>query len=487
MRGATEHAVDAERADGRPKPLCVDCEHALIHTDLFHESLLGLMRCSPLMLLRLPFWLVRGTAYFRERLAAAVNIDVTLLPYNEKLLDYLREAKQAGRELVLATALPRRQAEAIAGHLQLFDRVEATDQASPLSPARKAERLCALFGTRGFDYAGAGRENLPVWRVAHAALVVHPAKGVEHEANRFSPVTAVFPRPRRGWGAYAQTLRLHQWVKNFLVFTPLLAAHQWSDTAALGNALLAFLAFSLCASSVYLLNDLLDLPFDRAHVRKRLRAFAAGTVPVLHGMLLIPVFLAASFFVALWLPSRFLFVLLGYLVLTAAYSLWLKRLVIVDVLVLATLYTSRVVAGSAATAIVPSFWLLAFSMLIFLSLAIVKRYSEMLVVLGQKKSEAAGRDYSTKDLPMLMSLGTASGYLAVLVLALYVNSPEVHRMYAHPAYLWLLPPPLLYWISRVWMKTHRGEMHDDPVLFAVRDPHSWVIALLVAAAAAKAM
>jgi 4-hydroxybenzoate polyprenyltransferase len=248
----------------------------------------------------------------------------------------------------------------------------------------------------------------------------------------------------------------------------------------LGAALLCFLSFGLCASAVYLLNDLLDLPSDRVHHRKRRRPFAAGTLPVAQGLLLIPLCLAGSIALAAWLPPAFALVLAGYFAVTCLYSFWLKNQVVVDVLLLALLYTSRILAGSAATQIQPTFWLLALSLFAFLSLALVKRYSELLVVLNQNKQSAAGRGYRTDDLPVLMSLGTSAAFMAVLVLALYIREMEGSDRYGNPQALWLLVPPFLYWMARVWMKTHRGEMHDDPVVFAASDRQSWaVVAVLL--------
>jgi 4-hydroxybenzoate polyprenyltransferase len=243
--------------------------------------------------------------------------------------------------------------------------------------------------------------------------------------------------------------------------------------------LLAFAAFSLCASAVYVINDVLDLASDRVHARKRNRPFASGALPISHGIAMAPALLLAAALIAAQLPIAFAATLVAYFAVTCLYSFWLKNQVIVDVLMLASLYTSRIIAGSAATEIVPSFWLLAFSMFMFLSLAIVKRYSEMLVVIQQNKTKAAGRGYVVSDLPVLVSLGSAAGYMAILILALYVNSPDLNGLYPRRWALWLVLPPLLYWISRVWMKAHRGEMHDDPVVFAATDKQSWVIAVLV--------
>ncbi len=274
--------------------------------------------------------------------------------------------------------------------------------------------------------------------------------------------------------AYLKLIRVHQWIKNLLVLLPLLAAHRITSIESLGPAALAFVAFSLCASSAYVLNDILDLQSDRQHHRKRRRPIAAGKISVQKASYVgLALFFAAAFLafrVSFWFAAT-----VGiYFTLTLAYSLRLKRQVVVDVMLLAALYTIRVLAGAVATVVIPSFWLLAFSMFLFLSLAMVKRYSEMLVTLSQDKQQAAGRGYSVNDLPVLLSLGVSTGVAAIVVLALYINDPVTARLYPMTFGLWPMPPLMLYWISRVWMKAHRGEMHDDPVVFAMRDWQSIV-------------
>jgi len=283
-----------------------------------------------------------------------------------------------------------------------------------------------------------------------------------------------------------KALRVHQWAKNALIFVPMMAAHQVMNIGGWGTSMLAFLAFSLCASSVYLLNDMLDLEADRQHKTKCKRPFAAGSLSLHFGLLAAPALLLGAVLICLALPAKFGAVLAGYYALTLAYSLDLKRRVMVDVLTLAGLYTVRIVAGAAASSIPLSFWLLLFSIFIFLSLALVKRYAELDGMRKQGKLKAKGRGYLVEDIALLQSLGAASGYLSVLVLALYLNSPEVAKLYKEPKLLWLLMPLFLYWISRIWMQTHRGQMHDDPLVFAFKDRISILTGVLVAAIMALA-
>ena len=461
-------------------PLCVDCDGTLIKTDLLHEGVLLLVKQSPMSLLMLPLWLLRGKAHLKQRIAERVRFNWPTLPYSPRVLEIIAEARAQRRTVVLATASPRVWADAIAAHVGLFDRVVATEGERNMSGAAKAASLCESYGLRGFDYIGNSRSDLPVWAQARSAIVVSSSASLVREARGASTVDEVVPAKRAGLLTYVKMIRAHQWLKNLLVGVPMASAHLLESTDSVVKALIAFFAFSLCASAVYLMNDLLDLDSDRQHIRKRNRPLAAGSIPVHHAVLMAPVLLIASVALSRALPPAFLLVLSGYFVMTLAYSLRLKRQVIVDVLMLAALYTTRIIAGAVATSVTLSFWLLAFSMFLFLSLAIVKRYSEMRVTLGQSKETAAGRGYAVSDLPVLLSLGVSAGMAAVLVLALYINDIETRRLYPNTVWLWLVAPLILYWVSRAWMKTHRGEIDDDPVVFAVRD---WQSLLTVALAA----
>jgi 4-hydroxybenzoate polyprenyltransferase len=446
----------------------------LVLSDSLHESLLAVLRRNPLLLFVMPFWLLGGKARFKREIASRAALEGGALPYNEPLLAWLRE-HQATREIVLCTAADESIAKSVAAHTGVFDTVLASDGHCNLAGDGKALALVQRFGERGFDYAANGAVDVPVWAKARRAIVVNARPSVERAAARVADVERVFERVPNGLSTWARALRLHQWAKNLLIFVPLLTAHLALDVDAIGQALLAFLAFGLCASSVYLLNDLIDLPADRLHPRKRSRPFAAGRLSLLTGLALAPLLLIAAFAVAASLPERFMLALAAYYLLTLAYSLKLKRVEVLDVVVLAGLYTARIVAGTFAMQLPLSFWLLAFSMFLFLSLALVKRYTELAIMRDNGRDSAAGRGYRVDDLPLLGSLGGSAGYLSVLVLALYINSRESAALYGQPKMLWLLCPLLLFWISRTWLLTHRGRMHDDPLLFAIRDPVSLLV------------
>jgi 4-hydroxybenzoate polyprenyltransferase/phosphoserine phosphatase len=468
-------------ADNNKVPLCVDCDGTLIATDLLHESTVKLLKARPWLVLALPWWLLQGKAQLKQNIAERVELDVRNLPYRAEVLALVSEARASGRTTVLATASHERYAKAVAEHVGVFDEVMATSPSNNLLGSAKASALVQRYGEKGFDYAGDSMADKAVWQSARQAIVVSARSSVQRAAAQVADVARTVEPQRGNWKTLLKSMRLHQWLKNLLVFVPAAAAHRVTDIATISQSLLAFLAFGLCASSVYLLNDLMDVDSDRAHVRKRNRPIAAGLMPIAQAAVLTPVLLTTAFAISLLaLPWTFSAVLAFYFVCTLAYSLWLKRQVMVDVLMLAGLYTLRVIAGAAATQIVPSFWLLAFSMFVFLSLAMVKRYSEMRLALESNKEQAAGRGYLVADMPVLMSVGTGSGLVSVMVFALYINNAELTGAFAEPRWLWLVPPLLLYWMSRIWMKAQRGEVDDDPVVFAVRDWQSQVVLVLSA-------
>ncbi|MFY2763396.1 UbiA family prenyltransferase [Arenimonas sp. MALMAid1274] len=464
--------------DNALPPLCVDLDGTLLRSDLLVESTLVMLAQRPWLLFLLPVWLLRGKAHLKRQIASRVAIDPANLPYDERVVALLRA--QPGRRRVLCTASDESLARPVAEHLGCFDEVIASDGQRNLAGSRKAEVLVQRFGERGFDYAGNGPIDLGVWAHARGALVVNAGNALATAAARRCEVLDHLPRTGGGLRVWLRALRVHQWLKNLLVFVPLLASHRMFETQAVIAAVAGFIAFGLCASGVYLLNDLLDLPSDRQHPRKRLRPFAAGTLPLLQGAVLAPLLALAGLALAWWAEPKFAGVLAVYYALTLGYSLRLKRVVMLDVILLAALYTVRIIGGTVVIGAVLSFWLLAFSMFIFLSLALLKRYVELAAMLGEGKISAAGRGYAVDDLPLLQSLGSAAGYLAVLVLALYINSPDSITLYQHPQVLWLLCPLMLYWVSRTWVVAHRGGMDDDPVVFAATDRVSQVVGVLCA-------
>lgn len=461
-------------------PLVVDLDGTLLRSDLLFETGMAFIRGQPLGLLKPLSWLAKGKAALKEGLAQATYIDVSVLPYNPEVIALIETERSNGRRVVLATASHCTLAERIAEHLQLFDEVLATDANRNLSAQHKRDLLVEHYGERGFDYAGNSHDDIPVWAAARQAYVVNPESGVERRAKAQGNVEKVIRSNPSGIKDWLKALRLHQWMKNMLIFVPLLAAHQLTNPLLLWQGILAFLYFGLCASSVYLLNDLLDLADDRHHHSKRNRPFASGRLSIKSGGIAFPILLIASFAGAtVLLPKEFSYVLVAYYALTLTYSLALKRRMAVDVIALAMLYTLRIIAGAAAFSLPLTFWVLAFSMFMFLSLALVKRYAELRDARHKGLNEKTrGRGYYPSDLEMISSLGASSGYLAVMVLALYIHDQATSVLYSQPQVIWLACPLLLFWITRIWMLTHRGQMHDDPVVFAIRDRVSLMVGAL---------
>ncbi|ALG67317.1 UbiA family prenyltransferase [Beggiatoa leptomitoformis] len=459
-------------------PLCVDLDDTLIKTDMLYEGFVKLLKKKPLLLLLLPFWLLKGKAYLKTKLNQHVDFDVTCLPYNQVFLTFLQAQQQAGRQLLLVTASHESIAQKIADHLGIFNTVLASNTERNLKGATKAQFLRDYFGEKPFAYAGDSRADLNVWQYAQEGILVNASASVTQQAKTLTIITEEFPNKTNWFKSLPAALRVHQWVKNTLIFIPLLASQQIMNMELLSDAVLAFFAFSFAASSAYILNDLLDLEADRHHHRKRKRPFASGAIPIQIGLLLFPICLLISLLFTIVLPLNFWLVLSIYYTLTLAYSFALKSVVLIDVFCLATLYTLRVIAGSAAMIdATVSHWLLAFSLFIFLCLAVVKRHSEMLALRRNNQSSAKGRGYVADDLEILASIGVSSGFISVLVLALYIHN--IRDMYSSPDILWLVCLIMLYWISRVWLISHRGTMHDDPIVFALRDRVSHIVALMI--------
>ena len=460
------------------KVIVVDLDGTLTLTDTLHESVIALIRTKPFMLFLIPIWLAKGVAYLKFKVAENTVLDVTTLPYNVPFIDWLKEQKASGKEIVLCTAANELIAHNVFKHFDFFDDVIASDEYINLKSTNKRKALERKYGEHGYDYAGNSSADIEVWGGASQAIVVNANARVLAKATKVASVSETFPSENPSLSVWLKALRVHQWLKNLLLFVPLLAAHQFGNFQSLATLTLAFISFSLCASSVYIINDLLDLESDRRHPRKKNRPFASAKLPISLGVAVAPLLIGSSVTLGAIVGKDFLVILLLYLSLTAAYSLALKRVVLVDCLTLATLYTVRIIAGAAAVSVTLSFWLLAFSVFMFLSLALVKRYAELKVQIQEGNSSAHGRGYIVSDAPLLQTLGVSSGYISALVIVLYVRSEDVVSSYAEPLAIWLVLPILLFWVSWVWLKAERGEMHDDPIVFAAKDKASLAVAAL---------
>jgi 4-hydroxybenzoate polyprenyltransferase/phosphoserine phosphatase len=475
-------------ADVNPntRPLVVDLDGTLIKTDLLLESVSYFIRTNLLRCVYVFYWLLQGMPYLKARCARSTSwLDPASLPYNTQLVSWLQQQKACGRTLVLATGSYHLLATPVAEHLDLFSEVMATNDVINLTSKNKRDALLERFGVTGFDYIGNSRADIPVWKASTVSYVVSSSSRFVKHVHKIGNLGTVFSAQRPSiMRSILKAMRPYQWVKNLLLFMPLMTAYSWSSpvvssASSMPQVCVAFVVFCLTASSVYVLNDLVDVLDDRHHHRKRHRPFASGHLNLLVGWALWPSLLMLAGLIAVFmLPGRFCAVLVSYFVLTFAYSQWLKQKAIVDVLTLAALYTLRLIAGAAAAGVPLSFWLLAFSMFFFLSLAFIKRFSELRTALKTGQEGALrGRGYvASEDLEIVSSMGVAAGYLAVLVFALYIQDSHTALLYREPRLMWLTCPMLLGWISRTWLIAHRGKMHDDPIVFAMKDHVSWLIA-----------
>lgn len=471
--GLAPQAAFPFRQEGTSLPLCIDLDGTLVATDTLVESCIELVKRHCRYFFLLPLWLCRGRRYFKSQVAQRVQLDPSALPYNDDLLQYLRMQRDAGRMLYLATGAHQTIAQCIADHTGLFSKVFSSTDAVHLAPRTKAEVLCAHFGRGQFAYAGNSLADRVVWDAAGETIVVRPPlHGARHLASRY-PGATFFPRSRSVCASVLRSLRPHQWIKNSLIAVPLLTAQLYSNPVQVLHVVIAIASFSLCASAVYVTNDVLDAASDRRSSLKRGRPFADGSLSPLVGLLLVPSLLLASLALSHVLPSSFRLLLAGYFCVSALYSLLLKRQPILDVLTLAGLYTLRIFAGALAISVAVSSWLLLFSLFFFLSLALVKRVAELQACRQSGEAALSSRSYTHDDAQMLAMIGVASGYLSLLVFALYIE--EVGPvLYQHPWMLWGVFGVIFYAINSLWLFAHRGALQGDPLLALVRQPLFYV-------------
>jgi 4-hydroxybenzoate polyprenyltransferase len=458
-------------------PICVDLDGTLLRTDLLFESFARLARQKPWLLPLVPFWLLSGRAALKWRIAEQVSLDVSILPYNSALLEWLHKQKSLGRRLILVTAADEILARQVASHLGIFDEVLASDGRQNLKGGTKTEAIRRLI-SGPFDYAGNAHSDVPVWRECNIAIVVGTGSMVKRLRQPADRVI-VFERPGRHWRDYAAALRVHQWAKNVLGYAPLITSHELFHFGLVWRCTVAMGLFSLCSSAQYMINDLVDLDSDRRHATKRLRPFACGNLPLQAGLALAPALLIAAFAGAWALDRNFALTVAGYTVAALAYSLYFKKAVLLDVFVLSGLLLLRVIAGQLVTGVVYSVWLLSFGFFLLLSLGFSKRCTELSTARSDSES-LAGRGYQVADLSQVNAFGVCSAFLAAVVFMLYLQSDRVRELYRSPELLWLLSPLFLYWITRVWILSSRGLVHEDPVMFVLKDRPTWWVACLSA-------
>ncbi len=459
--------------------LVVDLDGTLVLTDTFHVSLLEAVRRNPANVLSVLRGLCKGRAFCKSVTANAAQLEAANLPYNQPLLDYLRKERALGRRLILATGADVSIASGVARHLAIFDEVISSDGCRNLTGEAKLEAVRKRLGDSPFAYAGNSRTDLALWHQARAAILVGAPRSCGRELQEAGvEIEQEFAGAETSWKALLRCLRYHQWSKNVLVFIPAVLSHEVRNPRVMLGSLLAFLALCFCASALYIVNDLLDIQADRQHPRKRLRPLASGEVSIAQGLGLGLVLLAAASALCLFLPEQTGRWLAVYAAGSLAYSLRLKRILFMDVVCLALLYVTRVLYGGAATSINISIWTIAFSLFLFTSLATMKRLAELRRIDVSAARTEEYRGYKSIDVTQLASLTSAAGYVAVLVLALYINSPEVSLLYQQPRGLWFLCPLLIYWLSRLGIIANRGHLDDDPVAFALKDRATWFVGFL---------
>ncbi|MBY6223066.1 UbiA family prenyltransferase [Ferrimonas balearica] len=473
------HSLAPQHPPGRISqpgvPLCVDLDGTLLKTDLLLEQLVVLLRTRPMALFGL-FWLAftQGLAAFKRSLADQVSLNVTTLPYHKPLLHYL-EQQARKRPLWLCTGTDQHLAEAVARHLRLFEGVIGSDGTINMTGHNKARHLLERFGSAGFDYIGNEKKDLAIWQHSRRAQVVTRSRQFARWVRNHANLRGIFWTKPLAAKHYIKAVRAHQWSKNVLILVPLLLGHGSLQPQTIGLALATLVAFCALASATYIFNDLMDLESDRQHHEKRNRPYASGQISLTTALALIPALLMGCLIIASQLPTAVGLTMLLYGVVTLSYTLWLKHQMLIDVFVLAGLYTLRIVIGMMIVGGPPSFWLMAFSLFFFLSLAMAKRVTEITNKLRLQPKVVRVRGYQPQDNPLLTMYGSGCGIVSTLIITLYINSEKVRTLYALPELLWLLCPVLLFWLARVWMLTYRGELHEDPVLFAIRDRTSQVL------------
>ncbi len=459
--------------------LCVDLDDTLVRTDTLFEITIKLIKNHPLLALKIPIWLTHGLAYTKHKIAKKARISAELLPYNKDVVRFIRKERKKGHPLCLATASDTLTATRITKHLNIFDNIIASDGITNRAGDKKAEAIIKTYGEKQFDYIGNSKADLAVWKHARRALVANAHPSVIKKAKNSANVTQVFPRKkRRKIKTFLKQIRIHQWSKNLLLLVPILTAHKIDNLTPFFNVTLAFIAFSLVASGIYILNDLMDLEADRKHPLKKHRPIASGHMHILVAGYSMIALIITGITISIFLPAPFLIIIALYIIINITYSLHLKQIPLVDIFVLASLYVIRILAGSAATGIATSSWLFIFATFIFISLALAKRVSELNGLGIRKKNKVSGRGYITKDKKTLTILGITSGYISLIIFVLYITSNTVTSLYARPNTLWLLLPLFFFWITRIWRLTHKRKMNEDPIIFAIKDMSSYIVATL---------
>ncbi|MDD7472630.1 MAG: UbiA family prenyltransferase [Bdellovibrionota bacterium] len=464
------------------KCLFVDLDGTLIKSDLLFECLVPIIKNYFYALFLAPFWLLKGKAYLKDKFSDLVSINPEILPYNNNVLEYIRKEKENGSKIILATASNIKLAKSISDYLGIFDDVIASSKEENLKGKNKLNKIKLYIENNNtnkeFSYIGDSEADVKIFNETNIPIVVGNKNVFNKIKSKNDKTTFVDGENDFSLKKFFKMIRTYQWVKNFLIFLPLILAHKFLDVNLLLKALVAFFSFSFLASSVYIINDIMDVESDRIHPSKKNRPIASGAVKISSALKVAFILMPLSFIISIFLGKEFLFVLLTYFITTSCYSFYLKKIMLVDILILSLLYTVRMFAGGVALNIYLSPWLFMFSMFFFFSLACAKRYSELYAVRNNLQDEIKGRGYQAQDLEQIQIFGSSSGYIAILIFALYIQSDISMKLYKTPSFFWALCPIMLYWISRVWLLSHRGQMTQDPIIFALKDKVSYVVLIL---------
>ncbi len=465
--------------DNNNVPLCVDLDGTLLRTDLLYESIIYLLKKNFFYIFIIPFWFLKGRYYTKYKLLQYVSPNVSSLPYNSEIIDFIKREKEKGRTITLVTASAQALAEKVANYLEIFDFVYASKDGINLVHQNKADFLIDRFGYKNFDYIGDSYKDIVVWENSNTAHIVTNDNNLINIVEQKTKIGKIFNIPKEGLSVYLKQIRVHQWIKNLLIFVPTFLAHK-TDFNNFLDLILAFFSFSFIASAIYVINDLADIESDRNHSTKKYRPLASGQMKILTSFKIIPILFILGFVLSLFTYNfSFVIILLIYTVITILYSFYLKKLYLIDIIILSILFTIRLFAGGIITNTTISPWLLSFTLFIFLSLGALKRYTELKGLLSSQKVKTKGRDYYIDEIPLLLNLGISTGIVSILVFMLYINNPDVSYLYNNPYYLYLIIPILLYWILRMWFEAHRGLMNDDPISYAIKDKVSIIIFILI--------
>lgn len=457
-------------------PLCVDLDGTLIKADMMFDSVALLIKKNPFYLFIIPFWLSRGKLFLKEQLIKNVHQDIDNVPINQDVVDYLIDEKKNGRNIILVTATMQNYADEFKEKFDFFDEAVGSKGGINLVGIQKAEYLKNRFGDRGFDYIGDSSKDLYVWKFAANALIVGNNQEIIDKAKQISNVIKIWEDDNESKiSIIYRQLRVYQWVKNLLIFLPALLAHNL-ELSTYFNLILSFFSFSFVASSIYIFNDLMDLNSDRNHEIKKNRPIAAGKFKISDAFIYSFFLMIVGILISAFVNSSFMIVLIIYIISTFAYSIYLKKIYIIDIITLAVLYTLRLIAGSATSGEIISEWFAAYSLFFFFSMGALKRFTELK---NSKKEKLSGRGYLSDDIDLIKSMGISSSLISVLVMVLYINSSTISQLYPNPKFLYLIIPILLHWVLRVWILADRSLMNEDPIVFGIKDKSSYISAILI--------